>query len=322
MYLPLIIAFSVLFPLTHMLMSQGSIRSGLVTTLHGEWPFRAVYSLVSFLTLGPAAAIWWGHRHLGPELWDLPFWLTRAAALPLMLLALSLILLMLASPSPASMLPGVSKVRGVLRITRHPLNMAFAAFGLAHLVANGSLGDVVFFGQFVALGVLGSYHQDARKIREKGEPYRRVHEANVGDALRRDHPRQDPSRGRRHRVPALRHRGRRLCRTDDLPRQALRRRGLLTASPKARVHSFKSQVPRAGVGFPNSDFRIPNSEFRALPRLADDSPTPYAWPMTTAAGLIIGDEILSGKVRDTNGPVLIDFLRDTRSRPRAVELHR
>jgi molybdenum cofactor synthesis domain-containing protein len=32
--------------------------------------------------------------------------------------------------------------------------------------------------------------------------------------------------------------------------------------------------------------------------------------MTTAAGLIIGDEILTGKVRDTNGPVLIDLLRD------------
>jgi len=31
--------------------------------------------------------------------------------------------------------------------------------------------------------------------------------------------------------------------------------------------------------------------------------------VTTAAALIIGDEILSGKVRDTNGPVLIDLLR-------------
>jgi molybdenum cofactor synthesis domain-containing protein len=31
--------------------------------------------------------------------------------------------------------------------------------------------------------------------------------------------------------------------------------------------------------------------------------------MTTAAALIIGDEILTGKVRDTNGPALIDFLR-------------
>jgi len=172
MHLTLIIAFSVLFPLTHILMCHGPIRSSLVATFRGEWPFRGVYSLVSFLTLGPSAAIWWGHRHLGPELWDLPFWLTRAVALPLMLLAVVLLLLMLGSPSPASMLPGVSKVRGVLHITRHPLNMAFAAFGLAHLVGNGNLGDVFFFGQFVALGVLGAYHQDSRMLKQKGEPYR------------------------------------------------------------------------------------------------------------------------------------------------------
>lgn len=172
MNLTLIVAFSVLFPLTHILMSHGSIRSSLVTALRGEWPFRAVYSVVSFLTLGASVAIWWGHRQLGPELWDLPFWLTRSVALPLMLLALVLLVLMLAAPSPASMLPGVPKVHGVLRITRHPLNMAFAAFGLAHLIANGFLGDVFFFGQFVALGVLGAYHQDTRKAREKGDAYR------------------------------------------------------------------------------------------------------------------------------------------------------
>jgi len=32
--------------------------------------------------------------------------------------------------------------------------------------------------------------------------------------------------------------------------------------------------------------------------------------MTTAAALIIGDEILSGKARDANGPLLIELLRD------------
>jgi len=172
MNLILIIVFSVLFPLTHMLMSHGSIRSGLIKTLHGEWPFRGFYSLVSFLTLGPSAAIWWGHRHLGPELWDLPFWLERAVALPLMLLAMVLLVLMLAAPSPAGLIPGALRARGVLRITRHPMNIAFACFGLAHLVSNGFLGDVFFFGQFAVLGILGSYHQDARKLREKGEPYR------------------------------------------------------------------------------------------------------------------------------------------------------
>jgi len=172
MILTLIIVFSVLFPLTHILMSHGAIRSGLIKTLHGLWPFRAFYSLVSFLTLGPAVAIWWGHRELGPELWDLPFWVGRGIALPLMLLAVVLLALMLAAPSPASMLPGVSKVHGVLRITRHPMNIAFACFGLAHLLTNGFLGDVFFFGQFFVLGFFGSYHQDARMLNEKGEPYR------------------------------------------------------------------------------------------------------------------------------------------------------
>ena len=174
MNLILIIVFSVLFPLTHMLMSHGSIRSGLIKNLHGEWPFRGFYSLVSFLTLGPSAAIWWGHRHLGPELWDLPFWLERCIALPLMLLAIVLLVLMLANPSPASMIPGVNQARGVLRITRHPMNIAFASFGLAHLASNGYLGDVFFFAQFLVLGILGAFHQDARLAKKKGEPYREL----------------------------------------------------------------------------------------------------------------------------------------------------
>lgn len=35
----------------------------------------------------------------------------------------------------------------------------------------------------------------------------------------------------------------------------------------------------------------------------------YLMTLTTAAGIIIGDEILTGKIRDTNAPLLIDMLR-------------
>jgi uncharacterized membrane protein len=172
MNLTLIIVFSVLFVSTHILMSHGSIRAGLIKTLRGQWPFRGVYSAISFLTLGPSVAIWWQNRHLGPELWELPYVLERAIALPLMLLAIVLLVLMLATPSSASMLPGVVKARGILRVTRHPMNIAFACFGLAHLASNGFLGDVFFFGQFVVLGLVGAFHQDARLMQQKGEPYR------------------------------------------------------------------------------------------------------------------------------------------------------
>ncbi len=172
MYLTLLIAFSVLFVVTHMAMSHGAIRERLVGILHGEWPFRGVYSLVSVLTLGGAVVVFWDHRGLGPVLWELSPVVARVIAFPLMLLALPLLFLSLAQPSPAAMVPGKVEARGVLRITRHPMNMAFALFGAAHLIATGVLGDVVFFGQFLVLGVLGAYHQDARKRRAKGEVYR------------------------------------------------------------------------------------------------------------------------------------------------------
>ena len=41
------------------------------------------------------------------------------------------------------------------------------------MLMNGWLGDVFFFGSFPALGILGGFHQDHRKLTELGEGYRR-----------------------------------------------------------------------------------------------------------------------------------------------------
>jgi uncharacterized membrane protein len=155
-----------------MLLSHGRLREGLVRVLGGEWRFRGVYTLVSFLTFFPLIFIWWFHRGLGPVLWELPPRLERAIALPLMLLAVVLFVMMLATPSPASMRPGSTVARGILSVTRHPMNMAFACFGLTHVATNGFLGDVFFFGQFAVLGLLGAFHQDARLARDRGEQFR------------------------------------------------------------------------------------------------------------------------------------------------------
>lgn len=170
MILTLIVVFSALFVMTHFGLSYGPIRRGLVDKL-GEWPFRGLYSLVSFLTLGPAAVMWWGNRHLGPVLWELGPWVERGIALVLMLAAVELLVLMLATPSPSSLIPGNTEPRGILRVTRHPMNMGLALFGLAHMLGNGTLGDVAFFGSFVIVGVLGPFHQDARLKRTRGEGF-------------------------------------------------------------------------------------------------------------------------------------------------------
>lgn len=51
MILILIVVFSALFVVTHLGMSHGAIRENLVAKL-GQWPFRGLYSLVSFFIIG------------------------------------------------------------------------------------------------------------------------------------------------------------------------------------------------------------------------------------------------------------------------------
>ena len=170
MTLTLIVVLSVACFATHIVLSHGTIRQGLVDSL-GLWPFRGLYSLSSFATFGPAAVLWWQNRHLGPVLWELPYWPERILAGLLALFGFFLLFQLLAAPSPASMLPAKLEARGVLRITRHPMNMGLAAIALAHILANGVLGDVAFWGSIAAVGLIGPYHMDARLKKQKGEPF-------------------------------------------------------------------------------------------------------------------------------------------------------
>jgi uncharacterized membrane protein len=62
--------------------------------------------------------------------------------------------------------------RGITKISRHPNFVAFALFGIAHMAMNGWLGDMIFFGMFPVLAILGGRHQDARKLVAIGDRYR------------------------------------------------------------------------------------------------------------------------------------------------------
>ena len=170
MKLAMLMIMSTLFAITHIGMSHGRIRAGLIEQL-GTLKFKIAYYLVSLITFGGAVWLFAGNRGIGPLIWSAPGWLYPLIYL-LVLMGLILLVLSFANPSPAGILPAVMAPRGVLRITRHPMNMGIALFALAHMLANGSLGDLFFFGSLFVVGFFGVYHQDRRMIQQKGEEYR------------------------------------------------------------------------------------------------------------------------------------------------------
>src|SRR5258708_7504429 len=165
-------AFS--FLASHLIISSSAVRARLIGAV-GEQPYRGIYSLVAAGTLGPLIYEFARNKHAGPLLWylrtDAPI---RWLAWILMLAAFILFVGSFINPNPAGMgAPGNrTEPHGILKITRHPSFVAFSLFGIAHILMNGWAGDVIFFGMFPALGIIGGMHQDQRKIRELGDSYR------------------------------------------------------------------------------------------------------------------------------------------------------
>lgn len=149
---------------THSGLSWMPVRGALVDRL-GERAFQGVYTVVSFATFVPLMFAYFPHRHSGPLLWNLRAapsmqWVTIVLAAAAFALLVSGVM----QPSAVSFVPGASpRAQGVTRITRHPVFMAMGLWGLAHLLMNGWLTDVIFFGGFAAYALVGSARQDARK---------------------------------------------------------------------------------------------------------------------------------------------------------------
>jgi uncharacterized membrane protein len=194
----LIALWAALFLAGHFILSSDPLRAAIVGTV-GELPFRGIYSLVALATFVPLIYVFGHHKHAGPMLWYLrgitPLrWLVWL----MMLIALITWVASLITPNPGAFgAPDNLTPRGILKLTRHPGFVAFAIFGFAHMLMNGWAGDLVFFGTFPALGIFGGLHQDRRKLRSMGEPYRRFVEQTSfipGGALLSGRQHCDPSR--------------------------------------------------------------------------------------------------------------------------------
>jgi uncharacterized membrane protein len=148
------------FLATHFV-SSTPLRPALVRAL-GEWPYRGLYSLVAFATLGwmiwayaaaPREVLFPGYRAVSLALMPVAFVLIACGYYrnPTMVGADKL----LKSDDPA---------RGIIRITRHPIMWGVMLWAAAHILARGDLKGLIFFGGgFLLLAALGTVFIDQRK---------------------------------------------------------------------------------------------------------------------------------------------------------------
>ena len=165
-----IVLWTLAFGASHMGLSSIRVRPRIVAAI-GELPYLGLYSVAAFATFVPLVTVWVRDIHGGGLLWNLrAVPAVHLAALLVSWVAFSMALAALVQPSPASIGPRTTtRARGLTRITRHPLFMNVGIWALAHVVLNGFVNDVLFFGGIFLVGLIGCIHQDSRKrITEKG----------------------------------------------------------------------------------------------------------------------------------------------------------
>jgi uncharacterized membrane protein len=164
------------FTATHLGLASVRVEPRLRAKL-GDAAFLGLYSVIALALFVPLVTIYFGNRHAGPWLWTVEVGPVLRALLYLgMTLGLILAVGSLLRPSPASLVPNApAEVRGVYRVTRHPLVLGLALIWALHLVPNASTADVAFFGGFVLFSLAGAWHQDARKLHAGDEKFREFH---------------------------------------------------------------------------------------------------------------------------------------------------
>jgi len=163
---------SAFFLLIHFGISGTRMRDMLVARL-GEKPYRGIFALASIVGLvwmstayarAPTVELW---GQLGP----------RPAAFAVMLVAFLFAVIGLATPSPtrvgmeSKLAQGPDIVRGMVRITRHPFLWGVALWGVVHLIVNGDLASLIFFGSLTLLALAGTASIDAKRRRSFGEQW-------------------------------------------------------------------------------------------------------------------------------------------------------
>lgn len=153
---------------THLGIANSQLRQQLVASI-GEGPYRILYSLIAVVAIAWLVHAW-GAAPVQP------LWVPGPGLrhLPLLVMPIACLLLVCAlsqrNPTALGQAPdpdAAEPARGIIRITRHPMMWAVALWGIVHVLANGDLASLVFFGAFAVLALAGTVLIDARRTEQR-----------------------------------------------------------------------------------------------------------------------------------------------------------
>jgi uncharacterized membrane protein len=175
-FLSLVIA-GVAFCGSHILLSSTRLRGSLRDQL-GERGFLAVYSLTSLVIFAWFVAAYSAAPTI--VLWPRQRW---TALVPVSVMPFAAILLVAGYSTRNPTAVGMERsaraddpAPGILRITRHPVLWAIGLWASSHLIANGDLSSLVFFGSLAALALGGTVLIDRKKQLALGSNWPRLAE--------------------------------------------------------------------------------------------------------------------------------------------------
>ena len=174
--LSLVIA-GVAFCGSHILLSSTRLRGSLRDQL-GERGFLAVYSLTSLVIFAWFVAAYSAAPTI--VLWPRQRW---SALVPVSVMPFAAILLVAGYSTRNPTAVGMERsaraddpAPGLLRVTRHPVLWAIGLWASSHVVANGDLSSLVFFGLLAALALGGTVLIDRKKQLALGSNWSRLAE--------------------------------------------------------------------------------------------------------------------------------------------------
>jgi uncharacterized membrane protein len=160
---------------SHVLVSSTRLRGNLREQL-GERGYLLLYSLVAVVTFA-WFVVAYAHAPTVP-LWGFARWMVWV---PLIVMPIATIFLIAGYTVPNPTAVGMERVAaaddpapGILRITRHPILWAIGLWAAAHLVPNGDVASVIFFGSLMLLALGGTLLVDRKKRLALGSNWARL----------------------------------------------------------------------------------------------------------------------------------------------------